>query len=587
MYRHPGRRRRVFIVALGTALGLILAGAPAARGQTPAAPAPSTGVPVTPCPAQIDAGPGGAPATPAIPRSVALPPVTLPSAAAVYGTTQPSAASVTFALAPAGFTCAATLGADGSYYIELTAPGAATPSISYVYSAGGIGINQSSACGYFPALQIPPADGGTLCDMPPKGEIVRPITVASDFGLLAATTVDRPGMLPSSADPSHGRDESVGVVLADEGGGYQAASCILPPGQRQLCLAGLGLFTDQSIAAQAGATAVARLHDAISGLSTADAAGGDCPAALDATMEREINKSDDSPIPVPDDSIDTPLAVQAVVDVSFVPGEATVCDTGLTAALRTPDGFDGGLLSLSAKVAGQSVRGPFTYSADATAWTSAPGSPAGQQLKTEFDPLSVDAAIDPRLRFEFTTDGSDSEAEPVLDIAHITISADREDVTLVGPSGPLLRVGLGPSLELSVGIKKKDAEEAVKDAESAGEDEASAEADVADEISGDAAAGIDEAASEFDGLDISGEVIQALFDQLQAGLLDALEADTVLIAFVPPDADAPASEATPDDVTADEVTADDAAALDTEAAGAAVEVDGAEALTDLFVLFLF
>lgn len=580
MCRHPGRHRQVFIVALGTALGLTLAGAPAARGQTAAAPAPSTGIPVTPCPAQIDAGPGGAPATPAIPRSVALPPVTLPSGAAVYGTTQPGVASVTFSLAPAGFTCAATLGADGSYYMELTAPGAAAPSISYAYSAGGTGVNQSAACGYFPALAIPPADGGTPCLTPPRGEIVRPVTVASDFGLLAATTVDRPGVLPSSADPSRGRDGSVGIVLADEGGEYQAASCILPTGQRQLCLAGLGLFTDQSIAAQAGASAVARLHDAISGLSTTDTADGDCPAALDAKVEREIDKSDDSPIAVPEDSIDAPLAVQAVVDVSFVPGEVTVCDTGLTTALGTPDGFDGGLLSLNAKIAGQSVRGPFTYSADATAWTSAPGAPAGQQLKTEFDPLSVDAGIDPRLRFEFTADGSGTAAEPVLDIAHVTISADRQEVTLVGPSGPLLRVGLGPSLELSVGIKKTDAEQAVEDAESTGEGEASAEADVADEISGNATDGIDEAASEFDGLDISGEVMQALFDQLQAILLDAFEADAVLIAF----ADTPASDGTADDSTADDVTANDAAALDAEAADTAVEVDGTADLIDLFIL---
>jgi hypothetical protein len=141
-------------------------------------------------------------------------------------------------------------------------------------------------------------------------------------------------------------------------------------------------------------------------------------------------------------------------------------------------------------------------------------------------------------------------------------------------------VGLGPSLELSVGIKKTDAEQAVEDAESTGEGEASAEADVADEISGNATDGIDEAASEFDGLDISGEVMQALFDQLQAILLDAFEADAVLIAF----ADTPASDGTADDSTADDVTANDAAALDAEAADTAVEVDGTADLIDLFIL---
>jgi hypothetical protein len=489
---------------------------------------------------------------------------------------------VTFSLAPAGFTCAATLGADGSYFIDLTAPGAAQPSISYAYSSGGAGINASLACGYFAALQLPVSEGGTQCTAPPKGEVVRPITVADGSNLLAATTVDLPGVLPSKADPSHGRYESVGVVLADEGGTFQAANCILPPDQRQLCLAGLGLFVDQTIAAQAGAPAVAAIHDAVGDLSNPAAAKDECPAALDVRAEQEINKKKNSPIQEPDESINTPPAVHAVVTVSFVPGEVTVCDTGLTPVLRTPDGFDGGLLSLNAKFADHSIRGPFTYSAGATAWTSTPGAPSGQQLKTEFNPLSIEAAVDPHLSIVYKRAGSGSGAEPVFQIAHVTVSAVREDVTLVGPSGPLLQMGLAPSLELSVGIKKKDAEEKVKDAESQGEDETSAEADVADEISGDAVTGIDEAASEFDGLDISGGVLQALFDHLQGTLLDAFEADPVLIVFVPTAADAVPGEAVPDEVTAEE-----AAALDAEeATGAAVDVGGLDVLTDLFLVVL-
>jgi hypothetical protein len=290
--------------------------------------------------------------------------------------------------------------------------------------------------------------------------------------------------------------------------------------------------------------------------------------------DSEIDKSDGSAIPIPDESIDSPAAVQAVVTVQFVPGDVTVCDSGLTPVLGTPDGFDGGLLSLSAKVGGQPVRGPFIYSADATAWTSVPGAPAGQPLVTQFDPLSVEAAIDPHLSIEFDVGGSGSGPEPVLQIAHVTLSAVRQDVTLVGPAGPLLRVGLGPSLELSVGIKKKDAEEDVKDAESQGEDESTAEADVADQISEDAVSGIDEAASEFDGLDISGAVSKALFDQLQAALADALGADPVLI-IVPAAADAVPSE----------VAADDAAAIDVEtAADAAVDVDASDVLVDLFIV---
>ena len=564
------------ITALLITLCLILAGTSAARGQTVAAPAPGTGIPVIPCPAQIDAGPAGpVPTTPAIPRSVVLPPVTLPSGAAVYGTTQPGVSSVTFSIAPAGFRCAATLGADGSYFMDLTAPSSTAPSISYGYSSGGAGINASLACGYFPALQVPLSEGGFQCTPPLKGEIVRPVTVPSVINLLAATTTDAPGILPPKGDPSHGRDESVGVVLADSGGAFQAASCTLPPDQRQLCLAGLGLFVDQGIAARAGVAALASLHDAISDLATGDAAREGCPAALDAKVEREINKKKDSPIPIPDESIKTPPAVHAVVTASLVPGDVIVCDTGLTPILKTPGGFAGGQLSLEAKISGQSRRGPFTYSAEATAWTGTPGAPSGQPLKTEFNPLSIEAAVDPHLSIVYGRSG----AEPVFEIAHITISAVRQDVTLVGPSGPLLRVGLGPSLELSVGIKKKDTEEKVEDAESGGEDETTAEADVADQISGDAVTGIDEAASEFDGLDISGEVIQELFDQLQVNLVDAFEADPVLIDF-----GASTADAAPGEAVADEVTADEAAAIDAEtAADAGVEVGGIDVLIDLFI----
>ena len=93
-------------------------------------------------------------------------------------------------------------------------------------------------------------------------------------------------------------------------------------------------------------------------------------------------------------------------------------------------------------------------------------------------------------------------------------------------------------------------------------------------ISEDAVSGIDEAASEFDGLDISGAVSKALFDQLQAALADALGADPVLI-IVPAAADAVPSE----------VAADDAAAIDVEtAADAAVDVDASDVLVDLFIV---
>ena len=144
----------------------------------------------------------------------------------------------------------------------------------------------------------------------------------------------------------------------------------------------------------------------------------------------------------------------------------------------------------------------------------------------------------------------------------------------MGPSGPLLKVGLGPSLELSAAIKWAGAEEEVKDAEAAGEDATDAEAEVADQVSGDAVRGIEETASEFKGLDISDDVADDLFSQLQTDLDGSLEADPLLTAFVPAAADAVPSEVTPGE----------AAAIDAETGvDAAIEADGTEVLILLFL----
>lgn len=226
--------------------------------QRPSPGPASESVPVLPCDSRTTA------------RSATLPPpVTLPPGAAVYGTTDVPAEPVTLSIAPAGYTCSALEGGDGSYVISVTAPGGTVPAISYGYSAGGAMINLEAICAYFPKLQAQDAQirgGQANCRPYPKGEIVSQIATG-DPHVLAAAFVDPPGTLPANADPSHGQYEAVGVVVAPDNGNWQgAASCVLTPAQRQQCIAGLSLFADQCLGAQDRATALAAIDSALSRL---------------------------------------------------------------------------------------------------------------------------------------------------------------------------------------------------------------------------------------------------------------------------------------------------------------------------------
>src|SRR5262249_4094508 len=155
---------------------------------------------------------------------------------------------------------------------------------------------------------------------------------------------------------------------------------------------------------------------------------------------------------------------EGAVSVEFIPEDATICDSAVSVGLATPDGFDNGTMSLSATISGRPVLGPFTYSAASAAWTSVPGAPGGQQLVTRFDPLSVTTSVDPGLKAQL---GGDDPGLS-LQIADLTIDAVHQDVTLVAPPGPSLKVGLGPTLDIGVEIKKGAADDAAEDAESEG-----------------------------------------------------------------------------------------------------------------------
>jgi hypothetical protein len=488
---------------------------------------------------------------------------------------------VAYSLAPSGFTCSAIDGADGSFFISLDAPGNRSPSLTYDYSPGGAGLALDLTCPYIPAIRAADAAfrGGQQNCAYPGGDVVTQVpTGARD---LWAATVRVP---PDAADPNlpasgNGRDQTLAVFVASlqshtdptivQAGG-QEADCALPASEQAVCVAGLQYFVTQSMAADAGPKSVAAVLAAVSDASAASELP--CPAALALSLEQEIDKSAELRIPVPHAAINLPSQLAGQASVSFVPGDVTVCQSSLTAALNTPDGFDNGNMSLRATTGDGAIRGRVVYPADATTWVQTPGAPPGQRLRTQFDPASVSASVAPQLVIGFSTTGSEPEAE--VQIAQVTVAADHQEMTLVAPPGPMLRIGLGPSLEFDVSVKKAAADQAIEDEEGQGIDPSAAEQDVADQLGGDAVVAIEENSTEFYGLDISSSVSQQLFSELQTDLVNAFQDDPLVAAFDPAAADAVASD----------VTAADAAAIDVEtAAEASVDVDAIDFLAVLFL----
>lgn len=551
-------RCRVLVVAGGVGLCLVIAVAPSALGQPATMHTAGSSVPVTPCP--VSPEPGFS-APPAPSPTVVLPPsITVPPGAAVYGADEdygsPSS-RMTFSIGPAGLHCTVAEGADGGFTVALAASRRGVPSVEYTYSTGGVGTGPLEACPYFSALVS--VAGGAGCSRP-VGAIVTQIPTGQPR-LWAATILDPPGVpLLVGVSPSSREALNVMVASADQ---TQFAMCALPPGQRQVCLAGLDYFVTQTIAAQAGPETLAAVQAGIGNMaprprSSGAAPDADCHANVDVSLDDEIGQS--KPFAIPADLVDLP-EVQGQVSVSLILEDGAVCDSRLTPVLHTPVLYDGNL-SLGVTLSGCAKRGPFVYAAKSTRWTSTPGAPAGQHLVTRFNLASVSASVDPKLSLAFHSNG---ELEPALDLASVSISAFRLEVTLVRQSGALLQVGLGPTLELTAEIDPREAAEEVEDGESEGLPSGAIDVDVADQLGANTAIGIDDAATEFFGLDISAPVSEALAREIAGSLFSDLESDSALAGFTSADS---ADDLPPDDQPIDsEFTPAEEAAADTETEG--------------------
>jgi hypothetical protein len=557
------RRWHVLFVTGGVGLCMVVAMAPSALGQPATAHAAGASVPVTPCPFIPEPGFAKPPASP---PSVALPPsVTLPPGGAVYGADE-DGARMTFSIGPAGLHCSVAEGVDGTFIVSLAASSRAVPPVEYTFNTGGINMGPQIACPYFPALisiVAPVAPPGTDYCTRPVGAVVTQIPTGQPQ-MWAATILDPPGV-PFAVDAIPSGRETLNVMVASTDRA-QFATCALPPGQQQVCVAGLDYFVTQTMAAQAGPATVAAIQAGIGTMARGPGSSGaapepECHADVDVSLEDKIDTLAQKPIGIPADVVDLP-ELEGQVNVSFVPEDVAVCDSRLKPVLNTPGGFDYGELSVGATLSGGARRGPFVYRADFTRWTSTPGAPAGQHLVTKFNLASVSASVDPKLSLGFDSTG---RLEPFLDIATISIAAFKLEVTLVEQSGALLQVGLGPTLEITAGIGPQEAEEEVEEGVSEGLPTGAIDLAVADDDGVDTAVGMEEAAKEVDGLEISPEVSEPLAQELAGSIFTDLEADPVLAGFTPADI---TDDFPPDDQPIDSgFTAADGAGVDTEALG--------------------
>lgn len=245
------------------------ASAPSVLGEPTGMRAAGANVPVTPCPVSHEPQ---TPTPPTAPPSVVLPSsVALPPGAAVYGAgepygTFPGQSGMTFSIAPTEFHCSGdATRADGTFDVLLTAPSNRGGSVGYEFSAGG--TDPGYVCPFFPAIAslfYSASQQRAYCT-PPVGEIITQIPTGKPH-LWVATVLDPPGV-PLKVGLSPGSGEVLHVFVVSSDGLVQDGECSLPPGQRQICVAGLDYFVTQTIAAQAGPATVAAIQAGIGSMA--------------------------------------------------------------------------------------------------------------------------------------------------------------------------------------------------------------------------------------------------------------------------------------------------------------------------------
>lgn len=591
-WRSVARRRRG-VWRRGT---VVAACVTAVLSAAPCASAVPASITPTPCPIPAaELGPGAVSPTPG---TVAVPAgLTVPANGRIY-VTPDTGGRVLTTLGPPGFHCKAVLGGDGTLAVSLTDPitGANAIAVSFDVSPGEA---FPLACPYIPAAQRAFArDGGIAYDpklcRAPRRDRVTQLPTASGTLLAAAIQIPPgvrdPDLNAYSPQPLSGGTNSVLAVVTSElprgqvSATAQAVACSLPTAEASICAASLAWFlatSDVGTRLGAGLTpALAGLAAALNSPSTPPTLPGEPVGHLtcypDVSFDNRLAQFAKIPISIPSGSLTLPEGVGGDIAVDFLLNSADVCKNGLTDTLGTLPGVytDAGL-SIGATATDGSSFGPFVYSPPQLAWVSTPGvSPDQPGLVTDFSVAKVEASINPHLSLAFTGD----DVVPAVALADFTLSAPEVPVTTVDGKDVLMRVSLGPKLQVQAEVSPQDIEQTVQQTEDGidSEDPAAvrqtAITDTAEQVSADAIGGAGEDISAIYGASVQ-TAERSLESQLYRVIVVALDNDSLLVVvstLAPIESDPAPIEA-------------DIAPID-EAIGP--EVFDVGALGDLFAIFL-
>jgi hypothetical protein len=190
-----------------------------------------------------------------------------------------------------------------------------------------------------------------------------------------------------------------------------------------------------------------------------------------------------------------------------------VCSRGLVSRLvgLSPTGD----LTLQPSTTSGRSFGPFVYSLTHTAWIPAPTVPAGQSLTAYFPSWNVTWDAAPHV-------STRQNGLEILTLATLQLKSLSAPATLIQQNNALLQMDAGPTISLSVEIRRDVIEQAEQEAQHEGLDAQTAIGDTAEALSYDIAVGLEEWSSEFYGVSLM-SILQSLYAQADEAIINALD----------------------------------------------------------------
>jgi hypothetical protein len=303
-----------------------------------------------------------------------------------------------------------------------------------------------------------------------------------------------------------------------------------------------------------------------------------CTSHLSASLDHELkifnDKSQKQLWKLASAGIDIPGGFRGKVSASLGFGELDLCDSSViikaaaqTWLSTTPKGPELSLTTTQAAPAS----GPFIYLGSGARWDLPHGAPPNVHVASQFNWQHASFTISPTFSISFEAT-KPLQPDVELDVGQYSVPTFALTETLVSHKQSLLRATLGPTLDLTASISKKDAEDLVKDGIAAGEAVQVAIDDVSEDITAEVAQGIE--VVESDGFKVIVPVVAlvTLVPKLDAVLSQALDLDPDAVTL---------GTATADVLSGAEPTAGEIAAVDAAEGAATTEVTAGSVVLEL------